>query len=516
MKDKRRFFINQKRLKYELISFAIAIICIYMITMISYEKILKPITIINLFISEKLTCLASGWSDKGTRIFWDYYFYPELPTLQDIYEDNGILTVVLSCMFLTTHDKYLMRSNIFFESKWVLYLHQGNSYIYRDYPINPSDPIVGRCVTEDIFQKVVVLQFTLPEKYRNRFNYATIQMAHKKKIKKLKYKPLNKNEVTYNPSYLPKETELQGYQNYTKIMMKPIDFENVYKYGLYYRNIPFCQIIDSHSIYSKDYQKGKKDFLRICTQNIIFTDKRRNIDLIRWALYHKDQGFETPIVYYNKIIPKNNQLPKNFNSYLKMKNKAMKTLKKAIDDKVINLVNWEFPYAFYFHDQLGQEASCVYRNKNRTKWLGINDVDEFFYNPNPKTKDTVNVTLKKIHYKEFAKDHGGIITPNVWMKIEDDGKKIYQDDFFSEGERTKCIVIPDNVFFYNVHTVDKGLPTVFFNRNNVVNAHFKKVPEDYYKELFFSQKMTDIYQKYTQLAKVYLNMQDKKEEEKQN
>lgn len=505
MRNNKRFFLNQKELTKTLIIFLISFTLLSIFINILIKKIFQPNIIISLYQPKQLKCLPNGWPERGTRVFWKNYYYPELPTLQDAFEDNGVLTIILSCMLLNTHPDYYFRMASFFAYRWALYFHQSNSPVYKDSPINAKKPIFGKVVSETDEKKILVIQFEIPKMYQNRFHYATIQTVNHKE-KKVQYRPVNKNEVNYRKYYIQGETELQGYQNYTKLFLEKINNDKLREYGMSYRNIPFCQIIDQFSKYSKNYRPKEKDFLRICTENLIFADKERNVDLLRWALYHRDQGFETPIVYYNKIIPKDNQHPENLESYYKIKKKAMKILKKAIDDGVIELINWEFPYAFYFHDQIGQEASCIYRNKNRTLWLGINDVDEYFYNPNQKTKDTVNITMSKIYYSDFISKYGGIITPNVWMKIENG--KVYQDDVYTEFERTKCIIVPDNVFAFSVHTVENGLPTVSFTKNNIVNAHFKKVSDDAYTKLFESEKMTNIFKKYNRIAREYLGLRD--------
>ena len=114
--------------------------------------------------------------------------------------------------------------------------------------------------------------------------------------------------------------------------------------------------------------------------------------------------------------------------------------------------------------------------------------------------------MSKIIYSDFVDKYGGIIAPNVWMKYDKKKNIVYQDDYMSEYERTKCIIIPDNVYAFHVHTVNNGLQTVSFNKNNVVNAHFKVVPDDSYNSLFYSEKMTRYYDIYTAMAREYLGL----------
>ena len=60
-------------------------------------------------IYNNLRCLPNGWTRNGSKVFWKYYYYPEYPSLQDIFEDNGYIIVILSTFLIQTHQYQLER-----------------------------------------------------------------------------------------------------------------------------------------------------------------------------------------------------------------------------------------------------------------------------------------------------------------------------------------------------------------------------------------------------------------------
>lgn len=448
-------------------------------------------------MGQDLKCLPSGWPSEGTSVFWPFYFYPEIPSIQDAFEDNGKITIIINCEFVKTHEYYDSRLQLAFSHQWALFLHNDDF----SSPINANDPIISEKL-DGYFDlgKAFPLIFSLPKQYQNRFNYATIQLILNKTF--TTYRAPNPNEVTYNPQYHRGETEYQGYQNYTRILFDPINHHNLMDYGLIYRYVPFCPILDKYSIYVNNGTRPKKSFMRICTQNLLFEDKKRNVDILRWALYHINQGFETPVIYYNKVVSKDNHQPKSEDEYEQIKQRTFELLQLAIDQKIIELVNFEFPYSFYFHDQLAQEMSCLRRNRDRTLWLGMNDVDEYFYSF---LQDIpISESILRFTNKDFFSRYSGIVAANVFMKVQKDGT-IQHDEKFSFEERTKCIIIPNNVNQYMIHHVLSGLEMYFLLDRSIINAHFKIMPPEEYEHFYDAPRMTAMYQQFENEAVNLLN-----------
>ena len=463
---------------------------LYSIPILIANFVSSPISInLKEFKSVKLSplkCLPSGWPAEGTKLLWPFYYYPEMPSIQDAFEDNGKITIVLSCEFIKTHSHNRHRLQFAMKHRWALFLHKDNF----SRPINPDNPLISQQLTGYSKRgKMFPLNFELPEDYQNRFNFATIQLIINKSFET--FQEPNENEVTFNPQYQPAETEFQGFQNYTKIFKTPIRDETLRNYGITYRYIPFCPILDKYSRYENNGHQPNKSFLRICTQNLIFEDYERNVDILRWALYHISQGFDTPILYYNKIIPKDNHQATNEIEYEEIKQRTLKLFQPAIDQKVIELVSFEFPYAFYFHDELAQEMSCLRRNLNRTVWLGMNDVDEYFYSYSNDV--TISESIQRFTNEDFFSTYGGLVAPNLFMKAMSDGI-VRQDSKMNFHERTKCIIIPDNVNQYVIHKIVSGYKGYLLSDRSIINAHFKKMPTYHYQGLKEDPRMTALYQ----------------------
>ena len=461
-----------------------------------------------------LQCLPNGWTVNGSKLFWKYYYYPEYPSLQDIFEDNGDLVVILSTFLIKTHREYKQRMIKYHQSKWALYLHEDNQTCNQNIVINPKNPIIA---TPDMDKKrfIIKIRFTLPKKYQNKYNFATIQILFNdeelNKIgKKTFYRPLDKKEPLYSPKFYEAQKEFQGGANWTKIFMKPHKSESN-KDDLSYRNVPFCAIKDKFSFYvnpkplnlkwkSKEQKiyispnGQQKDFLRICTQNLIFDDKKKNENLVRWMLYHIEQGFSKPIIYMNKMV--------------KSESTSVSHFKKIIDLGLAEMIYYVFPYAFFFHEQPAQEISCNERNRGRTVWLAHNDVDELFYHhENGKGDTTSNITISELLKKYTTVDNfnqiSGLKCPNLWMeRLKDD--KTYADSIQKYNQRTKGITFPENVEFYYVHSVAKGKKMI--KPTDISNGHFKNVTliKQKFKQKIFYPRLTEINKRLTKEIKEYL------------
>lgn len=448
---------------------------------------------------KELRCMSNGWPENGSKEFWKFYYYPEYPTLQDIFEDNGFLVVILSTFLIRTHPSNTQRMKKYHSSKWCLYFHKNNETQNINQVINPKNPIIAKPET-DHKTFIIKLRFNIPLEYQNKYNFATIQimldeMEDQNKENRLMYRPLSINEPLFNPKFYEAENEIQGGYMRTKIFMRmPNSTKN--KDDLSYRNVPFCQIKDKYSIYVNpisNKEEGRenkniylsangqvKDFLRICTENVIFDNISKNDVLFRWIIYNIDQGFKKPIIYINKIDT--------------LEDKAFSYFKKFIDLDLIEMIYYVFPYSFFFHDQLAQEVSCTERNKGRTVWLGHDDADERFYfydELNSSNNITFEDVMREYTTEDNIKNIGGLRCNNMWMeRLKND--TTYRDSYKSSSECTKDIIIPENVDFYYIHSISSGKREL--RPKNIVNAHFKPVTDSRvrFNDKILSPRMTKI------------------------
>lgn len=448
----------------------------------------------------KLHCLKNGWPKNGSKEFWPFYFYPNFPSLHDIFEDNGYLKVILSTHLTETHPSFKERMRILHKSNWSLYFHENNETKNRDVVVN-KEGILTTPVFDPEFQ-IIKLIFELPKEYQNKYNFATIQRVLDNKNPNV-YRKIDKNEPLYNPKYFIGQEEEQGGILRKKIFMEMPKNQKKLN-DLSYRNVPFCQIKDKYSFYvnpipenknnnSKDQlflsENGQiKDLLRICTQNRIFDSKEQNEIVFRWVLYHIEQGFAKPIIYINKI-DESEEL-------------SLPHYQKLIEKNLTEMIYFVFPYSFFFHEQFSQEISCIERNKDRTIWLGHNDVDERFFNT--ETNETVFEYMKRFTENNDVSDIGALKTPNEWMEM------LANDTTFTDnGNReyfvkAKNIIVPNNVEFYYVHQIYRGKKTI--RQDAIVNAHFKDIKTGVvqFNKKTVSHKMTEINQRLTKKIKELL------------
>lgn len=446
-----------------------------------------------LFDQEKTSfrCLENGWPERGSREFWPYYFYPNFPSLHDIFEDNGYLKAVLSTHLIETHSNFKPRMKLLHTSTWALYFHENNETKNRNFTVNKHGILTKPTFDPEI--QVIKLIFKIPPEYQNKYNFATIQrVLDDNDIDNISYRPIDENEPLYNPKYYEGGQEMQGGIQRTKIFMKmPENQDNIN--DLSYRNVPFCQIKDKYSIYVNPIPENRtdnflisengqpKDYLRICTQNRIFDSKEKNEIIFRWVLYNLEQGFSKPIIYINKI-DENESL-------------AMPHFANLIKKDMVEMIYFVFPYAFFFHEQFSQEISCLERNKGRAVWLGHDDVDERFFNTG--TNETILEYLKRFSVRNDITGIGGIKTPNEWMERMDDDTTFTDTGNREYFAKAKNIIVADNVEVYYVHLIKNGKRTI--RQDDIVNAHFKDIKTGVvkFKNKILSPRMTEINQRLT-------------------
>lgn len=448
----------------------------------------------------KLRCLDNGWPEKGSKVLWPFYYYPNFPSLHDIFEDNGYLKVILSTHLTETHPRFKDRIHIYHKSNWSLYFHENNETENRNVVVN-KEGIKTTPVFDPEFQ-IIKLIFKIPQEYQNKYNFVTIQRVLDDKKPNI-YRKINENEPLYQPKYFIGQEEIQGGILRKKIFMEmPNNSKNLD--DLSYRNVPFCQIKDKYSFYVNPIPKKKsdnskdqlflsengqtKDLLRICTQNRIFDQKEQNEIVFRWVLYHIEQGFVKPIIYINKI-DESEEL-------------SLPHYKKLIEQNLVEMIYYVFPYSFFFHEQFSQEISCIERNKDRTIWLGHNDVDERFFNT--ETNETIFEYMKKFTENNDVNDIGALLTPNEWMERFENDTTFTDNGNREYFAKAKNIIMPDNVEFYYVHKIYRGKKTI--KQDAIVNAHFKDIKSGVvqFKNKNISLKMTEINQRLTKKIKKLL------------
>jgi hypothetical protein len=139
-----------------------------------------------------------------------------------------------------------------------------------------------------------------------------------------------------------------------------------------------------------------------------------------------------------------------------------------VENGSLLLVNWEWPRAFSFHDEPVAHISCLWRAKSQFRWLGVNDLDEFFL---PGRAEKVADVLNR--YEPVADQFGALAGCNRWV---DGGTRIAElnqcaPECVQHPARQKCIVRVENVDYFCVHRIMLGLPEWRFNASEVMNAH---------------------------------------------
>lgn len=117
---------------------------------------------------------------------------------------------------------------------------------------------------------------------------------------------------------------------------------------LSYTHLPFC-VYPIPSTY--------KYFMSTC---VIMLQQSRS-EMIKWLLYKQYQGFEHVTIYANEQRDRYYQL-----------------LRKFIVDGFVDVIDWNFNLTIPFISQESQLADCIHRNQGISKYMSLEDVDEFF------------------------------------------------------------------------------------------------------------------------------------------
>jgi hypothetical protein len=209
-----------------------------------------------------------------------------------------------------------------------------------------------------------------------------------------------------------------------------------------YENVPFCRLPPRVPI-----------FASLCTQNYA-TDKQTMLD---WVAWHRLQGFDHASVYINEE-----------NGAAQMRG----LLGNAIKNGSLTIVDWSWPFAWDFHDQPVTQVSCIHRAKGRSRWIGINDIDEIFV---AERGMTVADVLKK--YEPIADSIGSIACCNRWFSgsgtIAEITKCAAKCD--EHPHRQKNVVRTDNVDYFCTHQINLGLPEQRSVEFELVNGHYGRI-----------------------------------------
>jgi hypothetical protein len=211
---------------------------------------------------------------------------------------------------------------------------------------------------------------------------------------------------------------------------------------LTFDSVPFCRIRPHTQI-----------FATVCTQNFV-TNSQQVLDWVGW---HRGQGFERAVIYVNQA-----------NGARSMSSQ----LSNAIRNGSLSLVDWAWPQAYPFHDQPLAQTSCIYRAKGRSKWTGVNDLDEIFLADRGKT---VKQVLEK--YEVNASTIGSIACCNRWIATTGRLSEINQcaEKCDDPPHRQKNLVRTDNVDYFCNHRIMLGLPELRSDGLELVNGHYGSV-----------------------------------------
>lgn len=221
---------------------------------------------------------------------------------------------------------------------------------------------------------------------------------------------------------------------------------------------------DSLSIQAYPFHKGcpvmkglKKVILCTSIRGVGLED-----DLKEWVAYHSLIGVDHFYVYVND----------NFDLYKDF---------KLPNTTFIPFENNNFGE---FTFQQAQQNDCLHRSKERAEWVGMNDIDEFFYLPK-------NLSLKNYLSKIRAQDIGAVQVKSIFygtngvdlnsttnLKID---KYCWRSFEVVPQGREKIFLQPSRVDYISVHEIALGGPTVQADPLDIRLVHFKLSEEGVYE-----------------------------------
>lgn len=241
------------------------------------------------------------------------------------------------------------------------------------------------------------------------------------------------------------------------------------------RNMSLTGATRNHTAHYPDitycsYDQSKDNhpyFLTACTQvNAQFSHL-----LPEWVAYHQRQGFQHFYIYANGHGRHVRWLMHPF-----------------VRTGIVDIIDWDLPSprgATFVH-QVSQENSCIQRFARRSKWVGLMDVDEFFHTAGGNNGATVASWL---HSQSETNIHGGFqVQSCFWGSATEQseqarldvlspstlGRYKFRAPAAETDSRQKCIVRPDNVYYFSVHMITSGGTMLQPDPNSDIRvAHFK-------------------------------------------
>lgn len=159
--------------------------------------------------------------------------------------------------------------------------------------------------------------------------------------------------------------------------------------------------------------------------------------LLEWLAYHRLQGFEHFMIYTD-----GDPSP------------LLKSLRVYVEEGIVDVVDWEWP-TYGFQHQQAQMHSCLYHYRGIARWVAFFDMDEYFQ---PMADNT---TVKQVLMSR-GETAAGLTAQMVCFDPTYNHGLITQHSQarsstpLPPGERSKCIVCPEQVATMGVHMITSG------------------------------------------------------------
>lgn len=186
--------------------------------------------------------------------------------------------------------------------------------------------------------------------------------------------------------------------------------------------------------------------------------------IVQWINYHNKLGIDNFIIYDNSE-----------------KNTLINTLKEFIENGIVLLIKWIYPYRLPksgLSAQPTQQNHSIYAFRN-SKYIGLFDIDEYINPQNNYTNincliddiiknnniDVSTIGSFRLLNKLFYNPHNLSTTNYNFLKI-------YNCDNILHHEREKNFVIPKNINTFSVHMITSGKPMYTINQHFIYFNHY--------------------------------------------
>jgi hypothetical protein len=216
--------------------------------------------------------------------------------------------------------------------------------------------------------------------------------------------------------------------------------------AIHWLNIPLCSLSPSRG----------EQFLGVCTQNFPCP----YAPVARWVAWHRSQGFMAMTIYVNSL---NETALAEFQS----------NVRRLTDADLLHLVLWQWPRSYPFHEQPATQMSCLYRSRQRVRWLAMNDVDELFVD---EQNVTVQERLLELEH-DFGEQADGVFGCNRWLMPGP--RHDYWFPALRKADalctyRGKALVRVANAYGFIVHQLTVSKHRLMLRNVSIVNAHMKR------------------------------------------